>query len=149
MHSRTTNKVEILMKRAGMFAGYLNSPDPTKSVVDAESWVHSGYIGYFDDDGCLYVVEQIKKIMLYRNEKRRSKDLVSSSALSSAFQLERRWSFSKKWWSTLLCRTSPFPDHRRLRGGLYFVDSLPMTSSGKLKLLKAKKIVTELFKQRN
>lgn len=36
-------------------------------------------------------------------------------------------------------------DYKQLRGGVYFLDQFPMTSSGKLKRLQVKHIVTELY----
>lgn len=39
-----------------------------------------------------------------------------------------------------------FPTFKRLHGGAFFCESLPMTASGKIKKLEVKKIAVELFK---
>lgn len=41
-----------------------------------------------------------------------------------------------------------FSDHYKLRGGVYFVNSLPFTPSGKLLRKKVKQMAIELFNTR-
>lgn len=38
-----------------IFMGYLNEPQKTNEVLDADGWLHSGDIGKFDSDGFLYI----------------------------------------------------------------------------------------------
>lgn len=40
-----------------------------------------------------------------------------------------------------------FADHYKLRGGVYFVDSLPTTLSGKVLRRKVKETAIELYKE--
>ena len=42
-----------------------------------------------------------------------------------------------------------FADYKRLRGGVYFVDSLPLTPSGKVMRRKVKDIAIEMHKNEN
>lgn len=44
--------------------------------------------------------------------------------------------------------TSTFSDFKRLRGGVYFVDSLPLTPSGKIRKNVLKEIATCLYKSK-
>lgn len=42
-----------------------------------------------------------------------------------------------------------FADHYKLRGGVYFVNSMPVTITEKPQKLQIKQIAIELYKQRN
>lgn len=42
-----------------------------------------------------------------------------------------------------------FADYKRLRGGVYFLESFPMTPSGKVLRRRIKDIVTQLYENEN
>lgn len=46
---------EICMSGRHIFMGYLNEPQKTNEVLDADGWLHSGDLGKFDSDGFLYI----------------------------------------------------------------------------------------------
>ena len=57
---------EICMRGPQVMKGYLNRPDATAAMIDAEGWLHSGDIGYFDDDGNFFVVDRVKELIKYK-----------------------------------------------------------------------------------
>ncbi|MFJ6088446.1 AMP-binding protein [Streptomyces sp. NPDC092369] len=59
---------EIVVRGPNVAAGYWNNAEATEAAYDAEGWFHSGDIGYFDDDGCLYVVDRLKDMIISGGE---------------------------------------------------------------------------------
>jgi acyl-CoA synthetase (AMP-forming)/AMP-acid ligase II len=46
--------------------GYLNRPEATARTVDAEGWLHTGDIGYADEEGHFYIVDRLKELIKYK-----------------------------------------------------------------------------------
>jgi acyl-CoA synthetase (AMP-forming)/AMP-acid ligase II len=57
---------EICIRGPQVMQGYLNRPDATRAMIDREGWLHSGDIGYADDEGCFYIVDRVKELIKYK-----------------------------------------------------------------------------------
>lgn len=57
---------EIWLRGANIMRGYLNQPEASRNTVDEEGWLHTGDIGYIDEDGYLYIVDRIKELIKYK-----------------------------------------------------------------------------------
>ncbi|WP_127025329.1 thioester reductase domain-containing protein, partial [Chroococcidiopsis cubana] len=44
---------------------YLNNPEATAKVIDADGWFHTGDVAYVDEDGYFYIVDRIKELIKY------------------------------------------------------------------------------------
>lgn len=58
---------EVLLKGAQVIKGYLNRPDATAETI-VDGWLHTGDIGYLDEDGFLFIVDRIKDMVLRGGE---------------------------------------------------------------------------------
>jgi acyl-CoA synthetase (AMP-forming)/AMP-acid ligase II len=57
---------EICVRGPNIMRGYLNAPDATAAVIDAEGWLHTGDVGFADPDGYFYVVDRVKELIKYK-----------------------------------------------------------------------------------
>jgi long-chain acyl-CoA synthetase len=55
---------EILVRGPLLTPGYLNRPDQTADLIDADGWLHTGDIGSLDEDGFLSVVDRKKELII-------------------------------------------------------------------------------------
>jgi len=54
---------EICIRGHNIMSGYLNRPEATQEAMK-NGWFHSGDIGYRDDDGCYWIVDRKKDMIL-------------------------------------------------------------------------------------
>ncbi|KMT16702.1 hypothetical protein BVRB_3g049860 [Beta vulgaris subsp. vulgaris] len=57
---------EICIRGEQIMKGYLNDPASTAATIDVEGWLHTGDIGYVDDDDEVYIVDRVKEIIKYK-----------------------------------------------------------------------------------
>lgn len=57
---------EICIRGAQIMKGYLNDPEATARTIDKEGWLHTGDIGYIDDDDELFIVDRLKELIKYK-----------------------------------------------------------------------------------
>ncbi|CAK9169432.1 unnamed protein product [Ilex paraguariensis] len=57
---------EICIRGNQIMKGYLNDPEATERTIDKEGWLHTGDIGYIDDDDELFIVDRLKELIKYK-----------------------------------------------------------------------------------
>jgi acyl-CoA synthetase (AMP-forming)/AMP-acid ligase II len=57
---------EIWMRGPQKMKGYLNNPEATTSTLDLDGWIHTGDLGYADEDGYFYIIDRLKELIKYK-----------------------------------------------------------------------------------
>ncbi|XP_024888852.1 4-coumarate--CoA ligase-like 7 [Temnothorax curvispinosus] len=142
---------EIWIKSLTLMTGYYRNPEATKSTVDEEGWLHSGDIGYFDDDGELFIVDRIKELIKYRGYQIAPGEIedvlmshpavleVAVIGIPHELDDEHPLAFVTKRSNVKVTEqelmdfvSKNVMDHFKLRAGVIFLDAFPYTSSGKI-----------------
>ena len=59
---------EIVTRSSSNMLGYWKLPEATASTMDADGWIATGDVGYFDDDGYVYMYDRAKDMIITGGE---------------------------------------------------------------------------------
>jgi len=76
---------EILVRHAGVFAGYWNNPEATASTIDPDGWLHTGDVGEWVDGTHIRIVDRLKDIIITSGGKNVSPSEIENSLKASPF----------------------------------------------------------------
>ncbi len=57
---------EIWIRGPQVMKGYHNRPAATRDMIDEDGWLHTGDVGYVDEDDYFYVVDRVKELIKYK-----------------------------------------------------------------------------------
>lgn len=46
--------------------GYWKNKEATDNTIDKDGWLHTGDIGYYDENGNFYIVDRLKELIKYK-----------------------------------------------------------------------------------
>ncbi|KAG5311844.1 4CLL7 protein, partial [Acromyrmex insinuator] len=154
---------EILIKSATIMTGYYNNPEATKSIIDEEGWLHSGDIGYIDEDGELFIIDRIKELIKYKGQQISPAEIentlishpavleVAIIGVPHALDNEHPLAYVIKKPGIEVTEqelidfvAENMEDRCKLRAGVIFLDSFPYTGSGKISRKDLKEMTKKL-----
>jgi len=45
---------------------YMMNVEETNKTIDSDGWLHSGDLGYYNEDGYFYIVDRLKELIKYQ-----------------------------------------------------------------------------------
>jgi acyl-CoA synthetase (AMP-forming)/AMP-acid ligase II len=147
---------ELYVKGPNVFQRYHNNKNATADCLDEEGWFRTGDVGYIDKNGELWITDRVKELIKYKGFQVPPAELegyladheliddvavvgVESAELGT--EVPRAYVVRKggqkaiqkgddekiiKWMNAKVA------NHKKLRGGIRFVDAIPKSVSGKI-----------------
>ena len=146
---------ELWIKGPNVFQGYHNNPEGTKNALTEDGYFKTGDVGYQDKDGNFYITDRIKELIKYKgfqvppaelegllisHPKINDVAVVGVYNKDQATEVPRAYIVPKPGVSgnketaeeIVTWIQSKVANHKRLRGGVRFVDEIPKSPSGKI-----------------
>lgn len=159
---------ELWIKGPNVFKGYLNNPEGTAHAKTADGYFKTGDVGYQDKDGNFYITDRVKELIKYKGFQVPPAELegilVSHPSVNDvavigiydkdqATEIPRAYVVpadglgkgEKEAKEIVEWLNKKVANHKKLRGGVRFVDEIPKSVSGKIlrRLLKVKALEEE------
>src|SRR6266536_2504964 len=139
---------EVGVRGPQIMKGYLNNPEATARTIDSDNWLHTGDIGYADDDGDFFIVDRVKELIKYKGFQVAPAELeavllthpaVADAAVipcpddeagevPKAFVVLKDKASAEELISFVATRTAP---HKKIRF-LEFIEQIPRSLAGKI-----------------
>jgi acyl-CoA synthetase (AMP-forming)/AMP-acid ligase II len=146
---------ELWIKGPNVFLGYLNNEEGTKNAITPDGYFKTGDVGYQDEEGNFYITDRIKELIKYNGFQVPPAELEGLLAShpdiddvavlgifnkAQATELPRAYVVLKKGVEGSPATEKQIAEwlaqrvanHKRLRGGVRFVDEVPKSTSGKI-----------------
>lgn len=159
---------EICVNNGLKWLGYFGDKKATDEVYESDTWYHTGDLGRFDENGYLYIVDRIKEIIKSKNfhvfPSEIEKVIVQLSGIADVCVCGIPDELNVSLPAALVIKSdgsniteeviashvaSKMSYYKQLTGGVYFVEEIPRTPSGKHMRKAVTKEAERLYRLRN
>ncbi|XP_046752494.1 4-coumarate--CoA ligase 1 [Diprion similis] len=154
---------EICIAGDLVMMGYCGDPKTTAEIIDQDGWLHTGDIGYYDEDGYIFVVDRLKELIKYKAFQVPPAELeaillkhpaVKDAAVigipdENSGELPLAFVARQPGAQVSADEIRKFVDgqvspSKWLRGGVRFIDEIPKSPSGKILRRELRKLISKL-----
>jgi fatty-acyl-CoA synthase len=158
---------EVCFRGYHLMRGYANKPEATAEAIDSNGWLHSGDLGVMDADGYVNITGRLKEMIIRGGENiypREIEDFIFTHPKVAAVAVfgipDAFYGEEVLAWIQLHADTDCTADeiqafcrdklaHFKIPKLIEFVDSFPMTVTGKLQKFKMREMTIEKLKGQN
>ncbi|KAF9182212.1 putative fatty-acid--CoA ligase FadD10 [Haplosporangium sp. Z 767] len=145
---------EIWVRGPNVMKGYRNNVNATKETIDRDGWLHTGDIAVVDDRDCFFIVDRLKELIKYKGFQVAPAELeallldhplIMDAAVIGVEDKEQATevpmafvvkapdagdALTEKAIEDYVA--SKVAAHKKLRGGVRFIDVVPKSAAGKI-----------------
>lgn len=154
---------EICVRGYVVMQGYYGQPDATASAIDADGWLHTGDMGYLDENGNIHLAGRLKELIIRGGENISPKEIETIFFEDSQVVQCKAVGVPDAFYGEEICLcivTDPQNpcDEAYIRSQMegklaaykipryiLFLESVPVTSTGKIKLQELKDIAANIL----
>uniref|UniRef100_A0A1B0GL65 Acyl-coa synthetase n=2 Tax=Lutzomyia longipalpis TaxID=7200 RepID=A0A1B0GL65_LUTLO len=155
---------ELCFRTPHQMIEYIENPEATKNSFTNDGFFRTGDLGFYSHDGFLHIVGRCKDLIKYFMSHVSCSEIekvikthpgvrdatVVGISDATCYQLPaavvaRRKNFAISANDIYEIVAKNLPDSHKLRGGIYFVDDIQVTSTGKHKKREIEKYATKMF----
>ncbi|XP_069682668.1 luciferin 4-monooxygenase-like isoform X3 [Periplaneta americana] len=149
---------ELCFRGPGIMKGYSGNLQATSAMIDSDGFLHTGDVGYYDEEGFFFIVDRVKELIKYKGFQVPPAELeaillthpavkdVGVTALPDEKAGELPLAFIVKQPEAKVTKedlinyvAGHVSPQKRLHGGVIFTDLIPRTPSGKILRRELKK----------
>ncbi|KAJ1987188.1 hypothetical protein H4R33_002977 [Dimargaris cristalligena] len=152
---------ELCIRGPNVMLGYLNNPEATAQTIDADGFLHTGDLGYVDENGEFYITDRFKELIKYKgfqvppaeleailvaHPKVRDVVVIGVNDVQQITEVPRalvvlqpkyqrddsQLSRAAVAQELIAYVNSQVAHHKHLRGGVYFIDAIVKSAAGKI-----------------
>ena len=154
---------ELWIKGPNIFKGYHKNPEGTRNALSPDGYFKTGDVGHQDKDGNFYITDRVKELIKYKGFQVPPAELegllishpmVNDIAVVGIYNKDQATEVPRAYivpapgvegspksaQEIMQWLQAKVANHKRLRGGVRFVDEIPKSASGKIlrRLLKVR-----------
>lgn len=145
---------ELMVRGPITMVGYLNNPKATEEAF-VDGWLRTGDVGYFDEDGEIYITDRVKEFIKYNGlqvspaeleDRLLHHEAILQAGVTAIYSEERTTELpvafvvlrpgllgTKELAQDIISwLAKETASYKKLRGGLGFLEEIPKTTSGKI-----------------
>lgn len=142
---------ELWIRGPNLMIGYLNNDKATRETITEDGWLRSGDVGHYDEHGLIYISDRCKEMIkvnanqvapaeleaLLRNHPAVAEAVVIGIPHPTCGEVPRAFVILREGAQLKQDALQEFVSkhvarYKHISGGIFFVDSIPKTATGKI-----------------